>query len=79
MTQTDIHIIYTIYYRKVGLLVVAAFKLLDPDIMDKFLDGPQYAKVRYAIHKIYVLLYADNNFYFKKCDIFIKKHNKSDI
>ena len=44
MTQTDIHIIYTIYYRRVGLLVVAAYKLLDPDIMDKFLDGPKVRK-----------------------------------
>jgi len=43
------------------------------------LDGTQYAKGRYAVRRNSVILYADINFYFKKVQFSLKKHNARDI
>ena len=43
------------------------------------LDGTQYAKGRYTVRRNSVILYADINFYFKRVQFSLKKHNTHDI
>ena len=43
------------------------------------LDGTHYAKGRYAVRRNSVISYADINFYFKKVQFSLKKHNTHDI
>ena len=41
--------------------------------------GTQYAKGRYAVRRNSVISYADINFYFKKVQFSLKKHNTHDM